>query len=1328
MNLKCRIKDKEFKIVQGATFADEYNETLDSGSIIITDIEKLYDLKPYDDVFIWNADEEFNGYDIINKNPNQEMPSFYKHMLVDQFSEDIIRFGTPDGNGNYIGTKYKYKIQLFSETKRLETVQLPNISITQPLNINKKKSVYEYLLMFNDMYSPLIKVVDNEEEKTWKYIKRYAIDPNLETTFGDVYAPDFTLNNPNYRDLLAKLLLVKDCIPYVKNDVIKALNITERGKDFDIDRKYITRVIGSRSSNDFCDNLKRTYSDALGQDESCRYVEHLGFRNSSAALMTIANMQIETRYPIYKINKVYMCYYKKVTYNDSDLSKIVENKLYKVGDMVKITIYKDLSIIGGIVPEEKTFVGKCIKEHISLAYSDSELTDYDGYWYWHYQDGKNAKINEFFEEFKINRIILCKQDITPLVKLNSERNLLSQDWNEFKNNPPFTIEEMSRYKMTTVEYSIGSNIISGWGTKYTYPEGWWDINKSYIENIIVHIDNLYPFGIYSLNYIVSGETQSNVEKTYYESFSSGDLLENTLLTPFSYDYGLIGDFTDFITQGQFNATKLKSFFFEIDYNGFYSGTVIHSKDISDDDITINDNASESLTLLEQDGLFQKEKINRFGNKAIQIFARYTHSNQRQELGSVYNYDGETDVIIYRREYSIFDKEISCVYYGTKDYVLKNYFTTVFARHRTYNLMSYGESVRRAENRKMFLLISKDKNYFENENKKMLFENFDGNYLDKILSFYKNSPQARGKNNFILNDKINYGVLKHNDKYYASDINVFVSGYSLCFNLAMYDNVSSGIYIKKANPFENRTSKWDVLFNIQEDYTGSVQDWYMMIDDVETGFTKELGFYVFHVNDDYGDLEKPSIDDTEENKQKIYDIYKNKLLKLPYLDKLEDNISNKIGMQYEINKDNKEVIDMTFQIEPITNTEDIMFSQWLMKLSDLNGNYHKVQKEYTTQELYAENAYLRIRYGTSTFGVKSEYEFEFFANTSNPLMLLEFKKDGFDNFKGNEKINLVVNYAYPIEMYQGAYEGYKISKYKLVFKEIISKEDDTLKLKADQYITVVQNVPFAFEQEQVLEDVIITFNKKENSNDENFYQFVNYKQFTNNTEVLKYYELLEENRISYIDYQGNTQLLPTVYCLGQDIYKDFIPSYTNFVASPTAEIATTNAYDAEIKFIFGGAVIDSDKNIISEESILLNATNVNSVLRGVTKQYTYEKNIFIKLSPEKMKKTIVYDELKELKADKYGESISSKVEDYISIVDDKMIIQGLSEVTQSVQVWYYDEKSESYHFVFGVNKEPGNYSMELNISMVSTKNTKVYDENYNLVGNVTNKGDGIQHYE
>jgi hypothetical protein len=237
--------------------------------------------------------------------------------------------------------------------------------------------------------------------------------------------------------------------------------------------------------------------------------------------------------------------------------------------------------------------------------------------------------------------------------------------------------------MSTIGYDIGTKKISGWGQKYTtyVIYNWFPEAKTYIEQIFKFMDKFYPYGIYNYSYL---REKNNLGPDEYIRFAFIDAW--SLVSPFESGY----------------TAGLKGLFFEIEYDAFYNGTIYHSKDnITRDEITINDNPSNSLTILELDGISQKEKINRFGNDTFQINARYTDINQLKPLGTVYNskHKADTDVVVYSREYSIYDNVINCRYIGAKDYVLKNYFTSVYAKHRPYTLMSLNESVYRSENKK-----------------------------------------------------------------------------------------------------------------------------------------------------------------------------------------------------------------------------------------------------------------------------------------------------------------------------------------------------------------------------------------------------------------------------------------------------------------------------------------------------------------------------------------------------------------------------------------------------------------------------------------------------
>lgn len=978
MNFYVYINGRTHRLVQGFTINEEYNETLDSATIIVSDSPQL-DINPYDDVFIfseycgtydsnlgkivpnYNKKFKFKGYPINSILYNQyEKPCFYRHFLVYKFVEKIIVLGDIESN-----TRYEYTIDLFSETKGLETVQAPNISITQPLNFNQKISTYNYINMFLDMYNKKIKYGDSS---SWNYNKKYTLgvinendnNPFLPSLLSDVktifeksYAPDFTLNNPTLRQILEKLFITKDCIPVVFDDKIYALDITKRRGKFNLKKGDINYITGSKSSENYCTDLKRTYSDALTQENSTRYVEYLGFRNNNSSLMTFENLRIETRFPIYKINKLYMCYYKKITFFDN--------------------------------------------------------------------------VNHTSQD----KVFLCKQDITPLVKLNSERNVLSEDIDDFSTLTYYSpIEKMAKYKLATVGYDIGSNYIEGWGTKYSYPTHnffWQTEVKSYLENMFVYINRMYPCGIYNMDYIIKKISETETIPENYSIYFPSTHIVDTIVIP---NYTLAGDYGDDTNI----ALHLKHLFFEIDYQGFYNGTVIHSKNIGKDNLTINDNQSSSLTLLELDGLAQKEKLNRYGNKGLQINARYTDLNDVQSLGSVYEHNNDKDVVIYHKEYSINDNVIDCSYSGTKDYVLKDYFTSVYARHRTYNLMSYGESVLRSENESVYLLISKDRKV--NDYINISFSNFDENFIKSFFSFFNYIKSIEAYNRINDNQKINYGYFYKDGKYYSTDINVFVSGTSLCLNISMYDNVSSGVYISQM--------KSDYVYNLVGDNNtviGSTQKWIMLVDSTETGKIDSLRFGFGHIqsgaNTGYIDEDKvynySDFKSSTTHDKKVDELY-NKLLNLPQIVG-SPVVNNNIYFTKNIHKDNKEKIDMTMQIQPLLDN-DVYLSPWVSKLSDLFSVYEKYYKNL----YYSFNVDNNISvYSYTTFQLFNEMV----ASIPHPvnISILGFKGGDFSLIK--EKFNngetVFISGSITFEEFYDYHGGF--DKITMNFQKITNINDD-----------------------------------------------------------------------------------------------------------------------------------------------------------------------------------------------------------------------------------------------------------------------------------------------
>ena len=196
------IPDSVTVVGQGAFYKCTALKNVSIPNVTITELAALRACNSLVSVVLSN-----NGYVIYYKEFKKYREYFYKHFLIDSFSETMINVQDlvlRKGVANYKPI-YEYTIQLFSETKGLEVVQLPNISITEPLNLEKKISVWEYLNKFVDMYSPKFKQVSNNQKKTWEYTQKYHVDSDLKPIFENVYSPDFSLNNPIAKKLESML-------------------------------------------------------------------------------------------------------------------------------------------------------------------------------------------------------------------------------------------------------------------------------------------------------------------------------------------------------------------------------------------------------------------------------------------------------------------------------------------------------------------------------------------------------------------------------------------------------------------------------------------------------------------------------------------------------------------------------------------------------------------------------------------------------------------------------------------------------------------------------------------------------------------------------------------------------------------------------------------------------------------------------------------------------------------------------------------------------------------------------------------------------------------
>ena len=270
-----------YDLVVGSVFKEELNETLDSGSIIISNVEpsRKLELEPYQYVYVYDIESDFE-----------------KYFLVDNFIENYVNLDTP---------YYEYTIALMSETKLLEKIQLPNRTIRNPLKAPQLK-VNELIGQFCKLYIPSVKYF-NKDSNTWSYqqIIDYQSVIDVNSIF-NVDCPDMEFNHPTLRQVLTSLMQVVGCLPRIVNHKLTYVNLRLKPTEFVIPngRKYI--VSTSNSSDSYNTSIQTLGENIVGENNIVKN-ETLGFRDvENVFLKHTENLKLTTEFPIKEIKSLKM--------------------------------------------------------------------------------------------------------------------------------------------------------------------------------------------------------------------------------------------------------------------------------------------------------------------------------------------------------------------------------------------------------------------------------------------------------------------------------------------------------------------------------------------------------------------------------------------------------------------------------------------------------------------------------------------------------------------------------------------------------------------------------------------------------------------------------------------------------------------------------------------------------------------------------------------------------------------------------------------------------------------------------------------------------------
>lgn len=264
--------NQSYDVADGAVFTENYNETLDSGTIIIQQLTNKMNIEPYDKVRIFSTDNRL----------------IERVMCVDSYVCRQTSLNPPI---------YGYNITLMSETKILETLLCPSLSITK--NWASSRTVYYYIKQYCELFGK----------------NKFTFDSvSLISRFNHTECPEMQWNHPTLREVLNDLMMVVDCIPILKNGELSFIDISNIGSEISSGKRSgINYITTSRNSDDFVSDIRMNLVNvANNSEDNCTHiVEKIGFRNDSSYLLTTENMQLQSNFPIWKVKRL-ECWFRVI--------------------------------------------------------------------------------------------------------------------------------------------------------------------------------------------------------------------------------------------------------------------------------------------------------------------------------------------------------------------------------------------------------------------------------------------------------------------------------------------------------------------------------------------------------------------------------------------------------------------------------------------------------------------------------------------------------------------------------------------------------------------------------------------------------------------------------------------------------------------------------------------------------------------------------------------------------------------------------------------------------------------------------------------------------
>lgn len=237
--------------------------------------------------------------------------------------------------------------------------------------------------------------------------------------------------------------------------------------------------------------------------------------------------------------------------------------------------------------------------------------------------------------------------------------------------------------------------------------------------------------------------------------------------------------------------EARKIFIKLEYETIDEATITvgKTKKIKNPKNVVFDGQKTSMIDLDHQSIHEYTKVNRLGNRMLTIYGEYFDEAEVPQLA-----DHIGDKILFSRSLTYYDNMIMFKGQLVDTYILRDYFTSVLAKRRTYAIVSVDDASIRHDVYKFYVTACfsveavdrEEANYYlYNETPYFAYGLFTTNLarLWMNLKYYfertKNSADA------------NY---PSSNEYYSLDVNFSYGGNSIIIDAGYFDNLTAGYYI------------------------------------------------------------------------------------------------------------------------------------------------------------------------------------------------------------------------------------------------------------------------------------------------------------------------------------------------------------------------------------------------------------------------------------------------------------------------------------------------------------------------------------------------------